>query len=286
MAHVTVLGMGAMGARMAKRLIEAGHSVTVWNRTEAATAPLVAFGARSAATPRAAAADAEIVLSMVRDDEAAGVVWFDSEAGALAGMAEGAIAIDSSTVTLAAAMGLHRACAAAGIACLDAPVAGSRPQADSGQLIFLVGGDESVFRRVEPILLAMGSAAHRVGGPGAGAVIKLMVNTLFGVQVASMAELIGLARRNGLDPARAIEIIGATPAASPAAKGAAAGMLAGHFAPMFPIELAAKDFAYAESLAGSPTQAPMLVAARAVFARALSAGLGQDNLTSVLRLYD
>jgi 3-hydroxyisobutyrate dehydrogenase-like beta-hydroxyacid dehydrogenase len=285
MARVTVMGMGAMGARMAKRLVEAGHAVTVWNRTAAATAPLVALGAKAAVTPRAAAADAEIVLSMVRDDAAAHAVWLDPETGALAGMAQDAVAVESSTVTPEAARALHRACSAAGIACLDAPVAGSRPQADAGQLIFIVGGAESALRSVEPVLLAMGGAVHLAGGPGAGAVVKLMVNTLFGVQVAAMAELIGLARRNGIDPGRAVELIGSTPTASLSAKGAAAGMLAGNFAPMFPVALVTKDFGYAEALAGEPSQAPLLAAAHAVFARALAAGMGDDNLTGVVRLY-
>ena len=285
MARVTVLGMGAMGARMAKRLLEAGHSVVVWNRTPAASAPLVDLGAVVAATPRAAASEAEIVLSMLRDDAAVHAVWLDPKTGALAGMAKDAVAIESTTVTPGAAQALHEACRGAGIACLDAPVAGSRPQADAGQLIFLVGGSENVLRRVEPILLAMGSAVHLAGGPGAGAIVKLMVNTLFGVQVATMAELIGLAGRSGIDPARAVEIIGSTPVASLSAKGAAAGMLAGNFSPMFPIELVAKDFGYAEGLAGQPSQAPLLAAAHAVFARALAAGMGEDNLTGIVRFY-
>lgn len=286
MARVAVLGMGAMGARMAKRLLEAGHAVTVWNRTPAATGTLVALGATAAATPRAAASGAEIVLSIVRDDAAARAVWLDPESGALAGMAKGGVAIESSTVTPDAAKALHQACTAAGVSCLDAPVAGSRPQAEAGQLIFLVGGEEGVLRRIEPILLAMGGAAHLAGGPGAGAILKLMVNTLFGVQVAAMAELIGLARHSGVDAGRAVEIIGGTPTASPSAKGAAAGMLAGNFAPMFPIQLVAKDFGYAAELAGAEARAPLLAATRAVFARALAAGMGDDNLTGIIRLYD
>ena len=285
MAKISVLGLGAMGARMAKRLVEAGHSVTVWNRSPGAAEPLVAIGAKAAATPRAAASGADIVLSMVRDDSAARSVWLDPDSGALAGMAKNAIAIESSTVTPEAAKALHAACAAAGVACLDAPVAGSRPQADAGQLIFLVGGDAATLSVVEAVLLAMGGAVHLAGGPGAGATVKLMVNTLFGVQVAAMAELIGLARRNGIDPAKAVEIMGSTPTASLSAKGAAVGMLAGNFAPMFPIELVEKDFGYAQALAGSGDAAPVLGAVHAVFARALAQGMGADNLTGIVRLY-
>ncbi len=285
MAKISVLGLGAMGGRMAKRLVEAGHAVTVWNRTPAATAPLVGLGAKAASTPREAVVGADIVLSMVRDDDAARIVWLDPETGALAGMGNDAVAIESSTITPEAAKALHEACDAAGIACLDAPVAGSRPQAEAGQLIFLVGGGEATLGLVEPVLLAMGSAAYLAGGPGAGATLKLMVNTLFGVQVAAMAELIGLARRSGIDPAKAVEIIGNTPTASLSAKGAAAGMLAGNFAPMFPIELVEKDFGYAEALAGSGDSAPVMAAVHAVFARALAMGMGADNLTGIVRLY-
>jgi 3-hydroxyisobutyrate dehydrogenase len=270
---IAVLGQGAMGSRMAVRLVAAGHAVVVWNRTPREGS------AESVAT---AVAGAEVVLSMLRDDAASAVVW----AEAMPAMAKGAVGIEASTISHTQARALHDQATARGIALLDAPVAGSRPQAEAGQLIFMAGGKADVLEQVTPVLLTMGGAVHHAGGPGAGAMVKLMVNTLFGTQVAVMAELVGLARKAGINAGRAVEVIGATPVASAAAKGAAAAMLAGAFAPAFPIDLVEKDFGLATT-EGIKAQAalPLATAAQAVFAGAKVAGFGADNITGVMQLY-
>lgn len=286
MTRIAFLGLGAMGSRMAARLVDAGHQVTVWNRSPAAVGPLRARGAVSAGSPRAAAASADVVFSMVRDDEAAWAVWLDPETGALGGMANGSVAVECSTVTPGWARQLHEACSVARISCLDAPVAGSRPQAEAGQLIFLAGGEEAVLRRVEPVLKAMGGAVHLAGAAGAGAGLKLLVNALFGIQVAAVAELFGLARLSGLDPACVMAIVAETPAASPAARVAIASMTAQSFAPLFPTELVRKDFGYAQSQAPSLERVPLIAATLAVLDQAVDRGWGSDNLTGIVRLYD
>lgn len=280
---IAFLGLGAMGSRMAARLIGAGFAVTVWNRSPDRARPLADLGATVSATPRRAAEGAGIVLSMVRDDEASRMVWLDAETGALGGMARGAIAVECSTLTVAHVRILATEAAKAGIRFLDAPVAGSRPQAEAGQLIFMVGGDVSALDDIRPVLAAMGGAVHHVGASGAGAVLKLAVNALFGIQVAALAELAGLLESHGIDLARAFEIIGATPVMSPAAKGAASSMLAGDFAPMFPVELVEKDFGHMRAAGGDAV--PMAEAARSVMQAAMAAGFGGDNLTGVVRLY-
>ena len=122
MSKISVLGLGAMGARMAAHLIKAGHDVTVWNRTADATRPLVAAGATQAQTPREAAAGAAFVVTMVRDDDASRRVWLDPDNGALAGMAAGAVAIESSTLTPGWIRELGHAIAERGVALLEAPV--------------------------------------------------------------------------------------------------------------------------------------------------------------------
>jgi 3-hydroxyisobutyrate dehydrogenase len=283
--HIAILGLGAMGSRMAGRLMDAGHSLSVWNRTPGRAEVLAMRGARIMNTPAQAAAGADVVLSVVRDDAAARSVWLDENTGAMSAMARNAIAVESSTVTPVWARELHAAGTARGIAVLDAPVVGSRPQAEAGQLIFLAGGEPNTLAHIEPILLAMGSAIHRAGGPGAGAVVKLMVNALFGVQVAVLAELLAMARREDIDPARAAEIVGLTPTASPVAKAAAAGMLAQNFAPLFPIELVEKDFTYALDAAGGLDRGPMIAATLAVLERASEMGFGQEHLTALAKLY-
>jgi 3-hydroxyisobutyrate dehydrogenase len=282
---ITVLGLGAMGSRMAANLLKAGHAVTVWNRTSAAAAALVSAGAKQAATPREAVAGSNFIIAMVRDDQASRELWLSPEMGALDGMAEGAVAIESSTLTPNWTRELGVAVEKRGFAFLEAPVAGSRPQAEAGQLVYFVGGDESVLRRAEPVLRVLGSTVQRVGPVGSGALVKLATNALMGVQVTTLAELIGLLKHSGADVAGALKALSGTAAWSPAATNLSANMLAGNFAPQFPVELIEKDFGYAIRVAGSPEAAPTIAAARGVFGKAIERGLGGENMTSVVRLF-
>lgn len=269
------LGLGAMGLRMATRLIAAGHQVTVWNRTARRIPP----GADGAGTPRAAVVGADVVIAMVRDDAASAAVWTDPDTGAFAGMARGATAIDCATLSPGHMRGLHQLARRMQLRFVEAPLAGSRPQAEAGLLIFFAGGDPADVAHVEPILLDMGATVHNVGGPGAGAAIKLMVNTLFAAQVAVVAEILSLAKLEGLDPVRAWDVVGATPVASPAAKAAGAAMLARAFAPAFPIDLVVKDL----TLAATALCQPMTQATLAVFQEATDQGHAAENITAVVK---
>ena len=195
MAKITVSGMGAMGSRMALSLIKAEHEVTVWNRSIDRTETVKQAGAKIAHTRREAVKDAEFVISMVRDDAASKDVWL-SDTGALAGMnkkampsASSAIAIESSTLTVAWIKELDKHFNQQEIAFIDAPVAGTRPQAEAAQLIYFVGGDAAIYDCAKPILQAMGSKINHVGDVGSGMAVKLAVNSLFAVQVSAMAEL-------------------------------------------------------------------------------------------------
>lgn len=282
---ITVLGLGAMGSRMAANLLKTGHAVTVWNRSPEAAATLVAQGAKQAPTPREAVAEADFVISMVRDDEASRHVWLAPGSGALEGIRKEAIAIESSTLTPAWIGELGAAFSRHGASLIDAPVAGSRMQAEAGQLVYLVGGDEAIVQKAEPVLKDMGSAVHHVGSLGSGALVKLATNAMLGVQLTTIAELIGLLEKSGADTARAIKAIASTAVWSPAANNLSAGMLAGNFAPQFPVGLIEKDFGYAAALAGSPDAAPTINAARKIFQRAIAAGLEDQNMTAVVRLF-
>jgi 3-hydroxyisobutyrate dehydrogenase len=143
-----------------------------------------------------------------------------------------------------------------------------------------------VVERARPVLEAIGSAVLHVGPTSAGAMTKLIANALFGVQVAVLAELLGLASKAGLDGAAVVEALGQLPVTSPAAKAAATGMLADRFEPMFPTNLVAKDFRYALATAEPDRSAlPIVRAASILFEDALTRGLGNQNLTAVARLY-
>lgn len=285
MSHIAVLGLGAMGRRMAANLLKAGHQVTVWNRTPKAAEPLLSQGAAQAATPRDAAAGADFVLAMVRDDAASATVWLDAETGAFAGMRPGAIAMDSSTLSVDWIKKLGAEAASRGVTLLETPVSGSLPQADAAQLIFLVGGSEAACKKAEPVLLAMGSAVNHTGDIGTGALTKLATNALLGVQVTAIAELIGMLRRNGADAQKIMGIIAGTAVWSTYAQRAIGALLSGEAPVMFPVELIEKDFGYALDAAGSPAAAPTIAAARSVFQRGMNEGLGDANLTSVAKLF-
>jgi 3-hydroxyisobutyrate dehydrogenase len=270
--NITFLGQGAMGVRMADRLAAAGHNVTRWNRTGATQ------------SPREAVANADIVIAMLRDDAASRSVWCDPETGALSAMKSGTLAIESSTLTVEWVNALAEAAHAQGVSFLDAPVLGSRPQAAAGQLIHLIGGTDADLARAAPVLAEMGAKQLHVGMVGAGAALKLMANTLFGIQVTAMAELIGRMPALGLDPTAAIALLAETPLLSPGAKGAAGLMLTGTHDPMFPVALVAKDFGYA--IGDRAAQMPVSAAALSVFDRAAAQGLAEQNLTVVAQLYD
>lgn len=279
---IAFLGLGAMGSRMAANLIKAGFDVAVWNRTAARADPLVDLGAKRASSPLAAAEQADVIISMVRDDEASFEVWLNEETGALPAMQAGSVAIECSTLTIDHVRSLADAAKARGVQFLDAPLAGSRPQAEAAQLIFLVGGTPETLSTARPVLDAMGSTVHHAGAVGAGAAVKLAVNALLGIQAAAMAELIGMFGRNGVTPESAVEILGAVPVTSPAAKATAGMMLSGAFPPMFPVDLVEKDFGYIEA-AGD--RMPISQATRQVMRDAMAGGYGDDNFTGILRLY-
>ncbi|KPH77386.1 NAD(P)-dependent oxidoreductase [Bosea vaviloviae] len=285
MAKIAFLGLGAMGSRMARNLIAAGHELTVWNRDPQKAEALRDTGADAALTPRAAVADSDFVFSMLRDDAASRYVWLEARDGALGGLPDGAIAVDCSTLSVNWVQELAELCRRRNIVFIDAPVVGSRPQADARQLIFLAGGVAEAVSRTEAVLLHMGASVLHAGPNGAGAAAKLAVNTLFGIQVAVLAELIEAVRHRGFDPARLVELVSATPVCSPAAKAAAGAMLLDTFPPLFPIQIVEKDLGYALSIAETVDSTPLASAARNVFARAINAGHGADNITGVVRLY-
>jgi 3-hydroxyisobutyrate dehydrogenase len=287
MTTVAVLGLGAMGLRMATNLLAAGHQVVVYNRTEERARALEAAGATRARTPRHAAERCEIVISMVTDEDAARALWLDESAGAAGGLRPGAIAIESSTVTPAWANALAGAVAARDATFLDAPVVGSRPQAEAAALVFLVGGAAEALDRARGVLSAMGSAIHHVGPVGAGMIMKLAVNGLFGIQVAALAEILGMLEKSGIARAQAVEALGAMPVTSPALKGIAALMAARSFAPLFPIDLVDKDFRYileAARRVGAAT--PASAAVREVYAQARRQGHGNYNIAGVVQVFD
>lgn len=286
MAKIGFLGLGAMGSRMASNLIANGHKVTVYNRTATACVPLKEKGAAVASTPREAAKNAEFIISMVTDDNAARSIWRDEKNGALAEVQKSSVIIESSTVTPAWVKNLSEHAAKKGAEFIDAPVVGSRPQAEAGQLIYLVGGEKSVLDKVQPILLAMGTAVHHVGGAGSGAMMKLAVNTLFGIQVAAWAETLSWLEKAGIAAGDAVNILNTLPTTSPALQGIGKLMAAGNDDPLFPISLVAKDFGYATQFAHDQhSKSPIADSVAQLFSEARDSGFADRNIVAIKKYF-
>ena len=280
--RIAFLGLGLMGGGMARRLLGAGFSVTVFNRNPARAEPLVAAGARVAGSPREAAAGAEVVFSMVADDAASRAIWLGPD-GAIAGAARGAVLVECSTLTVAWVQELAQAAAAAGAECIDAPVTGSKNQAAAGELNFLTGGNAAALETIRPALNAMGRSVTHLGPTGSGALLKLINNFLAGVHVAATAEAVAWIERTELDRAQAIAFLSDSAVGSPVTKTVAARMCAPDFTPNFFLRLMAKDLGYASGEAAKAGQQLTSAAmARDVFQRAIAAGHGDKDMSAVV----
>jgi 3-hydroxyisobutyrate dehydrogenase len=275
---VAVLGLGTMGTGMATRLLGHRFDVTVYNRSPAAAEAMVQLGAKVAYTPREAAGGASVVLSMVADDDAARGVWLGPD-GALAGVKAGSVLIESSTISVDWVRELSSAARDLGCELLDAPVSGSKPQAAAGELVFLVGGDETALEKARPLLAAMGRDVVHLGPSGSGALMKLINNFVSGVQVVALAEGINMIERSGLSREKAVAVLTNGAPGSPMVKVTAARMLASNFEPNFMLKLMTKDLRYAQAQSGGMD---VCAAAIRTFERAIDAGFGDKDFSAVV----
>ena len=217
MANLGFVGLGVMGSRMVKRLLQAGHAVTGYNRTKSKAQWLLDAGMRWADTPAAVARVAEIVFTMVTDTNALKAVASGPD-GILAGLGSGKIYVDMSTVSPAASRDLAAQVAATGAQMLDAPVSGSVSTLEEGKLTFMVGGARAAFERVEPILKAIGRKATHVGDNGLAVVMKIATNLSLAVQMLAFSEGLLLAEKGGIARETAVEVLLNSVIASPMVK--------------------------------------------------------------------
>ncbi|MDX6227588.1 MAG: 3-hydroxyisobutyrate dehydrogenase [Frankiales bacterium] len=237
MSKIAFLGLGNMGTPMASRLINAGHDVTVWNRTARRTERLADAGARVAPTPAAAAAGVEFAITMVATPEALDDVLFGTD-GLAVGLSSGQTLIDMSTVG-PDAFGSAAARLPAGVAAIDAPVRGSIPEATAGHLHVYVGADDGEFERARPVLEVFGDV-HHVGALGSGAAMKLVVNTTLTASIVALGEALALGRACGLAQGSVLDVLADSPI-GPTVRAKRANVEAGHYPPNFKLSLAAKD---------------------------------------------
>jgi 3-hydroxyisobutyrate dehydrogenase len=284
--RIGFIGLGAMGSRMAGRLLAAHHDVVVYNRTADRTQALAEHGATVAATPSRLAAGADVVCSSVANDAALEEVMLGPE-GALAGARAGAVIIELSTVNPATSRRLHDAARSKGIAVLDAPVSGSTVQAEQGQLVIFVGGEEAVYQQCQPILLVLGNKTFYLGPSGAGATMKLCVNTLLGLGVQALAEAIALGVKAGLPRERFLDVLGETAVVSPSQKAKLANARQNEYPAAFALRLMFKDFGLilgtaVELSVAMPATAAAVQVAAAEHARQVAAHRDED-FSAVIR---
>ena len=217
MANLGFVGLGVMGSRMVKRLLDAGHTVTGYNRTRSKAQWLREAGMRWGDSPRAVAETADVTLSMVTNTTALQAVTEGAD-GVLAEMAPGKIYVDMSTVSPAASRELAAKVAARGAQMLDAPVSGSVITLEEGKLSIMVGGDPATFEKVKPILLDIGPKVTHVGGNGLAVSMKIATNLSLAVQMLAFSEGVLLAEKSGIQRQTAVEVLLNSVIASPMVK--------------------------------------------------------------------
>ena len=264
MARVAFIGLGRMGHGMAGRYLDAGFTVSVWNRSKAKAEDLIARGARWTISPEDAAIEADAVVTMVADDEASRAVWLGKD-GAAANMKAGTLAIECSTVSHQHALDLARELRGRGLVYIDCPVTGLPSAAAAGKLTLLVGADAADLDRAKPYLAPISDVIRHFGAVGTGTVFKLINNLMGAVQIASLAEGIAIAEQAGLDMNLVAEALATGAVASPQVIRHSKRMVARDFSgASFTAALRHKDAAYAVRLA--ETLLPAVPVSRAAVA--------------------
>ena len=278
---VGFIGLGAMGAEMARNLQRAGYQLRVWNRNPERCAPFAATGAVVCNTPAAVAEGAIAVISMVADDNATRAVMLGPD-GVISQGPAGLLVVDCSTNTPGMVRETAAAGAARGIACLDAPVSGSIAQASGRELVFMVGGETAAYERARPFFAAMGRLSRHMGPAGSGATIKLINNMLSGTTSAALAEMMSVAEAAGLDPEDSLAILGEGAAGSRLVRSKIPKMTNGDYRPQFQLELMEKDLRYFLALAQDLDQpAPIASLVRSQYQAARRADLGKLDVAAM-----
>ena len=248
-ATVAVLGTGTMGTPVARRLLGAGFSVRVWNRTAARAQPLAADGAIVTRTPAEAADGAAVVLTLLSDGEAVQNAMLGSD-GALGAMRTGAVWLQMGTIGLRWTDRFTAVADQHEIALVDAPVSGSDGAARAGELIVLASGPNRAKERVQPLLDAVGQRTLWLGPAGAGSRLKLVVNNWLACLVEAAAETLALADGLELDRQLFLDAIADGPLAAPYVLAKSSSVIDGDFAPGFPLRHALKDVSLTLTAAG------------------------------------
>jgi 3-hydroxyisobutyrate dehydrogenase-like beta-hydroxyacid dehydrogenase len=276
------IGLGNMGRRIARRLLDAGHPLGAYSRHPDSARALIDLGAQIYASPLELARNSDVVLTMVPDDSAIEEVVLGGD-GILGGIRAGGIIIDLSSVHPATSRRIAAAARQRHVAMLDTPVSGSTPQAEAGTLVAFVGGDRAIFEGCRPILEVISSASFFMGPSGAGATMKLVVNDLLGVGMQALAEALTLGQRAGLDKDLLIDVLQQTAVLSAGQKAKLQNALNDAYPIQFALRLMWKDFGNVMRLAQEyQVPLPATAAAHQISTIAETQGVDED-FSAVIR---
>lgn len=280
-------GLGAMGQLIVPRLMAAGHTVTGWNRSRDKADALIKQGMRWADTPRAVAAQSEIVFSIVTDAKAVKACALGPD-GIVSGIKAGAIYIDMSTIEPNESRAVAAEIAKRGAIMLDGPISGSPVTVVAGNASVMIGGDEAAFERAKPVLLAIGPKVTRIGGNGLACQMKIAVNLLLMVEVIAFGEAVALAEKGGVTREAALDAILKSVAASPVLGYRGPFILEGKMpeVPLADVTLQQKDMMLALNLGrtlGSPV--PLAAAANEMMNACRGLGIDGNDFVVAHRVY-
>ena len=237
---VGFIGLGVMGAPMARNLLEAGHEVVVHSRSRGPVDELAAAGAAPASSPREVAERADVVITMLPDSPAVEAVVLGDD-GVLAGASEGDLLIDMSTIHPTVSVAIAQAAAERGVGVLDAPVSGGDVGAQQGTLSIMVGGEESDYERAQPLFDVLGKTIVHVGDHGAGQVVKACNQVVVGITIAAVSEALVLGSKAGVHPEKILDVLGGGLAGNKVMEMRRQKFLEHDFSPGFRIDLHHKD---------------------------------------------
>src|SRR5712664_1719990 len=270
------IGIGNMGSRMAKRLLEHGYQLMAFNRSREPAEALVEYGATVADSIAELASEADVILSSLTNDDVVKSVYANPE-GVFAHVRRGSAIIEMSTVLPATSRELYKLSRETGVKFLDSPVSGSTPAAEEGTLTLFCGGDEELFQAAQPIFNSIASQYFYLGGSGSGTAMKLVANTLLGVGMQAIAESVALGQKEGLDRHRLLDVLSHTAVIAPAHLGKLSRADQGDYSAQFPIRLMNKDFGLVlETAAAAKVPMPATAAAFQMNVAEFSEGKEED----------
>jgi 3-hydroxyisobutyrate dehydrogenase/2-hydroxy-3-oxopropionate reductase len=287
MAKLGFLGLGLMGYPMARNLLRAGHEVAVWSNTTAKATKLAETEkGKFCATPKEVAENADVIFLCVGDTRMATDVILGAD-GIIAGVRSGAVVVDCSTVSVSGSRHIGKTLKTKGVDFLDAPVTGSTPGAESGNLTFMIGGDQAVFDRIRPLLDPMGKKIYFCGAAGMGLQAKLSQNLILSNILMAFNEGMVLATKGGVDPKLMLDILDNSAAKSGLISYKAPFVFQRNFTTNFSVKWMFKDIGLMLE-SGQELEVPLLLTGltRQLFQTAIAAGHGDEDICSTIKVLE